>query len=86
MKLKELRREIDRIDGEIVDLLCRRVELVREILHVKEELGAEVEDAEREAHVLKAWKERAGSRLEDSFVKDIATRIISYCRSIQERE
>jgi len=85
MKLEELRGEVDELDGKLVELLCRRVELAREILRVKEELGAGVEDGEREGQVLKAWKERAGKRLEGSFVEDLARRVISYCRAVQER-
>ncbi|MBU2559793.1 chorismate mutase, partial [archaeon] len=37
MGLQELRSEIDRIDREIIGLLCRRFEIVGEVARLKKE-------------------------------------------------
>ncbi len=54
--IDDLRKEIDEIDGEILELLRRRLEVARRIGLVKMELGLPVKDDGRERVVL----ERAG--------------------------
>jgi len=52
-ELRDLRREIDEIDRALLDALNRRLELVRRVREHKQEAGARVVDAEREAELLK---------------------------------
>jgi monofunctional chorismate mutase len=54
--IQELRKEIDKIDDEIIDLLKRRLEIARKIGKIKKERHLPVLDKEREKEVL----ERAG--------------------------
>jgi len=52
-RILELRREIDRIDEEIIRLLDRRMKLVREIRELKRRIGLDIRDPKREEHVLR---------------------------------
>lgn len=51
-RLDEIRREIDRIDGELLTLLDERTRLALEAGAAKSALGRPVHDPEREAAVL----------------------------------
>ncbi|MCG2828784.1 MULTISPECIES: chorismate mutase [unclassified Methanothermobacter] len=50
--LKRSRREIDRIDREILDLISSRTSLAREIAEAKLALGMEIFDPERELEII----------------------------------
>ncbi|ADL58790.1 MULTISPECIES: chorismate mutase [Methanothermobacter] len=50
--LKRSRREIDRIDREILDLISSRTSLAREIAEAKVALGMEIFDPERELEII----------------------------------
>jgi chorismate mutase len=71
--LRDLRREIDKVDAELIKLLDRRVELARRIGMIKREMGIEVRDFEREQEVI----ERAGR------YHEIFRIIIEVCRGVQ---
>ncbi len=51
-RLLELRRDIDEIDAEIVQLLCERYDTALELAKVKRELGLPLENRQRESEVL----------------------------------
>ena len=53
-ELCELRRDIDEIDSEIVQLLCERFDTVLELAEIKRTLGSPLENKERESEVLKS--------------------------------
>ncbi len=59
--LVELRREIDRIDDQLVDLLIERMRRVHEIAELKESSAPALRPA-REAAILRRLVERAGRR------------------------
>ena len=48
MDIKELRKEIDRIDDELVKLFVERMNVCRDVALYKKENGAAVYDAARE--------------------------------------
>lgn len=54
MGIEEYRREIDRIDRELLDLFLRRMQLSEKIGAYKKEKGLPVFDAQREADVLRS--------------------------------
>lgn len=58
MELEDFRREIDRIDGELAELICRRMELSAQIGEHKRGRGLPVRDAERERQLIQALCER----------------------------
>lgn len=51
MNLEDYRREIDRLNREIVDAVSRRMNVVDEIGALKREKGMEVQDPDREEKV-----------------------------------
>lgn len=84
MKLSELREEIDKIDREIIGLLCKRLGIVESVASLKRETGIDIEDNEREEDIIKNCKERGGGKLDETFIEDIMRLIISESKRIQE--
>ena len=77
--IAELRREIDGIDGEIVRLIIRRMELSREIGRSKDT----VTDKSREMQVILNVRNEAGDQINPAFLREIYERIILESRRIQ---
>ncbi|GAB6101763.1 hypothetical protein JCM16138_09860 [Thermococcus atlanticus] len=72
-RLHELRKRIDMIDEQIIELLEERVRIAREIGEIKRELGLPIRDEKREEEVLR----RAGR------FKMIFDKIVEACRNEQ---
>lgn len=86
MSLEKLRKEIDKLDAEIVKLLGQRARLVEEIGREKIALGMPIEDREREGKVLENVKEiarRMKTSIGEKDVEDIFRRIIFACKKIE---
>ena len=60
MTIEELRKEIDRIDGEMIRLYGERMETARKIGQYKRENHLPVTDTQREREVLNRAGEKAG--------------------------
>ncbi len=58
--LQDVRREIDRIDEELVQLFIRRLSASREVARVKQEKGVAVSDPTREREILARVSESVG--------------------------
>jgi chorismate mutase/prephenate dehydratase len=80
-----LRRQIDRLDLEIIALLKRRQAAVRPIAAVKKSLGASIYDPVREEEVLNGLSELGDDDLPAASVRAIFEEIISAGRMIQSR-
>lgn len=61
MNLDEIRKQIDEIDGQILELFCRRMNLVKEVAAYKIENGLPVLRPEREQSILENVSNRAGA-------------------------
>lgn len=72
MDLQQLRMEIDDIDGELVALIGRRMELARQVADYKMQNGLPVLDVGREQIVV----ERAESRTDDPALRPAVRRIV----------
>ncbi|MFI5386557.1 MAG: prephenate dehydrogenase/arogenate dehydrogenase family protein [Fimbriimonadales bacterium] len=86
-ELSETRERIDEVDGEILQLLHRRAELVRRAHRAKAATGHGVVDPSREASLLKSrseWAEDAG--LDAQGVRSIFEAIIGLSCEIQIRQ
>ena len=86
-EIAELRKEIDRIDGELIKLLAKRVAVVRRIGELKRRQGLDVWDEARASEVMRSregWAREAG--LDGDFAKDLFDRIVSYCARVQKRQ
>lgn len=82
--LARCRREIERIDGELIALLARRVERSREIGLLKRAAGLPTLDPAREAEVIRRAATIAREHaLPDEKVRDIFWHVIGLSRGAQ---
>ncbi len=85
MGLSELRDEIDRIDREIIGLLCQRFGIVEDVARLKRETGIDIEDNSREADIITNCREKSGGELDEAFVEELMLLIIRESKKIQEK-
>lgn len=80
----ELRKRIDRIDREILELLARRVEVAKKIGELKREAGLPIADHEREREVVERGIKLAEQLgLDVGLIEIILNAVIGMCRKIQ---
>ena len=82
-RLETLRDELRGVDDDIVRLVVKRMEIVRDIGSVKRAAGVAVFDAEREAFNRKHGKEVAGGALPSAFVDELTDLLAKWARDIQ---
>ena len=80
--IDKLRREVDRLDGELLALLQRRAQLARRIGALKG--AAAAYRPERESEILRRVAAQAGDPLPAEFVTRVFREIISACRGLEE--
>jgi len=80
-KLQEIRSQIDKIDGQLLELLNERARLALQVGIVKG--GENIHRPEREAEVLRQLAEANNGPLANEAVQQIFERIIAVCRTIQ---
>src|SRR2546421_10921580 len=86
MTIDDLRRRIDRLDEQLVELLTERANCALEIGKLKHELGLEVYQPDREADVLhhvQAHGRLTGSPLGGEAIARVFERIIDEARRIE---
>ena len=84
MDIQELRKEIDRIDSEIIRLYGERMETARRIGQYKKEHSLPVTDTEREQEVLKRVSELAGEENAEG-ARELFRLLMAQSRATQER-
>lgn len=84
MDIKDLRNEIDRIDGELTKLFKERMETAAEIAKYKKENNMPVFNKEREREVLNSVTEGMPSELQ-GYTKTLYETIFNLSRSYQKR-
>jgi len=62
MDLQELRKEIDKIDDELIPLLMKRMDISEQVAKYKVQRGLPVLNAEREQQILDDVAEKCGDR------------------------
>ncbi len=81
MTLGELRKEIDRINQDLIALLGRRTEVARQIARVKKEESLPTLDAERERAIKDEVRRLArANRLSVPVVEDLFEMLLDYTR------
>ena len=85
-KIAAIRREIDRIDGELLELINQRVEHGLRIGEIKKANGWPVYVPERETEVLTQLKSRNPGPLGGGAVERIFQEIIAQTRSMEAQE
>jgi chorismate mutase/prephenate dehydratase len=84
MNLDDLRRKIDEIDAQIVDLIGERIRTAEEIGQGKKEQNRLIEDRERELRVLKHVRNIArDKKISPNDVENIYQQIMAACKKIQ---
>ncbi len=79
------RKEIDRLNAEIIERLAKRVEVARAIAEVKRRYGRPVVDAARERIVLDQARARAAERrLDPDGAERVFRAIIDVCVEAEE--
>lgn len=82
MDLKEIRKDIDSIDRQLVDLFCRRMELAAQVAAYKKENDMAIFVPEREQQILEAAAQRAGPEMAD-YVRKLYTSLFELSRGYQ---
>jgi shikimate dehydrogenase len=82
-EIAQLRKEIDRIDIGMLDLINRRMTLAGRIGAVKRENGMEILDADREAQLLKSLADRNPGPVDDNGLQRIFQEILSASKTLQ---
>ena len=82
MELNEIRKEIDEIDKEIVDLYIRRMNCSARVAEYKREHNMPVLDASRERALLNKISELSGSEFEE-YTRTLYSTILDLSRSYQ---
>ncbi len=85
MKLDALRREIDEVDGELVRLFERRMEISYEIGEYKRETGIAVTDAARERELLKGRVELLKDSALSGSLQQLFTFLMETGKELQRR-
>jgi len=83
--LKVLRRRIDAVDEQLLQLLSQRAEICRGIGAAKKAAGLQVLDARREQEVYRQVKEKAAALgLNPVQVEAVYREIVNMCSAVQE--
>lgn len=84
-RLGELRKGIDAVDAQIVELLGRRAGLAQQVGEVKKVIDAPVYRPEREAQIMAKLRRLNPGPLPDASVEIIYREIVSACRELERR-
>jgi len=83
-EIERLRKRIDEIDQELVDLLCKRFSVVKELGEIKRKAKLPPVDVGRRTRVLRnAERFAAKGGLDPSFTRSLFERILTYSEKIQ---
>ena len=74
--LGDLRNLLEANDRALLDLVNRRLDLVREIKQRKAELGVEFVDPERESWLLEHLRDANNGRLSDEGLRELLTAVL----------
>ncbi|MCH1724063.1 chorismate mutase [Lactococcus formosensis] len=85
MTLEKIRKEIDALDDQMIDLLIRRMTLVEEVIIAKAEENKDVYDSGRESFILEKIKKRTEDPQYMSTVQAIYKEIMKHSREYQEK-
>ena len=82
MELQDIRRNIDAIDDELVQLFARRMDCAREVAAAKRETGRAIRDRAREREIVNRLTAKAGDTYAP-YVKALYSHIFDLSRSYQ---
>ena len=83
--LEELRKEINKIDDEIISLLSKRKGLSKKIAQIKKELSKPILDKGREQQIIEKLKEKSKEKgLDENFIIEVYNIILKNSRDEQK--
>lgn len=83
-EIDEYRKRIDQLDTEIVRLLNRRAQCAVEVGELKESVGLDTYQPDREVSVLEHARRESGGPLDDSAITRLFERIIDESRRLEK--
>jgi chorismate mutase/prephenate dehydratase len=84
MPLDQVRKNIDQIDQQLIDLLSQRSELVHEVGVIKKSEGLQIYAPEREAALLKRLEKMNQGRLPEKSIRAIYREIMSAALALED--
>ena len=84
MDLNELRKEIDAVDRQIVELFEKRMEISERIAACKQKEGMPIQDKAREAEKIAQVQSLAHTDFNRQHIEELYTLLISLSRKLQE--
>ncbi len=85
MELEDLRKQIDEIDEELVEVISRRLSIMPEVAEIKRSQNVGIDQKGREREVLENIRRKAGEKgLDPDFVEKIMIEIIGESKKIQQ--
>jgi chorismate mutase/prephenate dehydratase len=84
MNLDDIRKNIDEIDGKLLDLLSDRAEFVHQVGLVKKRDGLQIYAPEREEALLRRLIERNKGRLPEKSIRAIYREIMSAALALED--
>jgi chorismate mutase/prephenate dehydratase len=84
MDLNELRKEIDAVDRQIVELFEKRMEISERIAAFKQEKGMQVRDEEREEEKIRQVQKLTHTDFNRQHIEELYTLLMSLSRKLQE--
>ncbi|MDR3178277.1 MAG: prephenate dehydratase [Campylobacteraceae bacterium] len=82
-KIGDLRKEIDKVDDKILELLNERMEFVKEIGTLKHASGTSIYRPEREKEILDRLKKLSGGSVKNGAIEAIYSEIFAVSRNIE---
>ena len=84
MDLNDLRKEIDAVDRQIVELFEKRMEISERIAAYKQKVGMQVRDEEREKEKIRQVQKLTHTEFNRQHIEELYTLLISLSRKLQE--
>jgi len=83
MSIDEIRRAINRIDGDLLKLFNKRAALALEIGHIKKDLDLPIYDPRREKLIFERMRQENPGPLDDAAIIRLFERVIDESRSLE---
>ena len=84
-KINSLRKNIDELDDQMIDLVVQRLAIAKEIGDIKETNGIEVIDPNRESQIINRITEKLAGTLEKKDITAIFEPIYSISKRLQKK-
>lgn len=84
--LEIIRENIDKVDKQLVELLEKRIELVKEVGLYKSQRGLPVYDGNREEKVIEKYKSYLKNDIYYEYIEELCYNIMKVCKDVQKNE